>query len=51
MSSEKHGVVQDVDLRQIFEPFGPVESIVLQKDPMGRSQGYGYVQYVHSLIN
>lgn len=36
--------VQEQDLRQVFEPFGAVDYITLQKDLSGRSQGYGFVQ-------
>ena len=38
--------VQEADLKQIFEPFGPVDFVTLQKDTSGRSQGYGFVQCV-----
>lgn len=35
---------QESDLKQIFEPFGPVDYISLQHDAGGRSQGFGFVQ-------
>lgn len=38
--------MQEQDLKQVFEAFGAVDYITLQKDPTGRSQGYGFVQYV-----
>lgn len=41
---------QEQDLRQVFEPFGLVDYITLQKDPSGRSQGYGFVQCVPILL-
>ena len=37
-------VVQEADLKQIFEPFGPVDYTSLNKDVQGRSQGSGFVQ-------
>ncbi|EIE25597.1 splicing factor, CC1-like protein [Coccomyxa subellipsoidea C-169] len=40
-----HPNIQEQDLKQVFEAFGAVEYITLQKDPTGRSQGYGFVQY------
>lgn len=41
--------LQEGDLRQIFEPFGAVESVSVQKD--GRApQNFGFVQYVQSLL-
>ena len=38
-------VAQEADLKQIFEPFGAVELVTLQRDAAGRSQGIAYVQY------
>lgn len=43
--SNLHPNIQEQDLRQVFEPFGAVDYITLQKDLSGRSQGYGFVQY------
>ncbi|KAK9908927.1 hypothetical protein WJX75_004772 [Coccomyxa subellipsoidea] len=40
-----HPNIQEQDLRQVFDPFGAVDYVTLQKDPSGRSQGYGFVQY------
>mmetsp|Transcript_26889 Transcript_26889/g.58686 ORF Transcript_26889/g.58686 Transcript_26889/m.58686 type:complete len:583 (+) Transcript_26889:130-1878(+) len=41
-----HPDMEDVDLKDAFEPFGFLESIQVVKDPAsGRSAGYGYVQY------
>jgi len=40
-----HVNVADGDLRPIFEAFGDVESIDLQKDSAGNSRGFGFVQY------
>lgn len=39
-----HNNIGEQDLRQIFEPFGVVEMVTLQRDSGGRSQGIGYVQ-------
>ncbi|KAF1947466.1 splicing factor, CC1-like protein [Clathrospora elynae] len=43
-----HFSVTESDLKQIFEPFGELEQIILQRDEMnpGRSKGYGFVQFV-----
>ena len=41
--------LQENDLKQIFEPFGAVELVTLQRDASGRSQGIGHVQYVPAL--
>ncbi|KAK9803366.1 hypothetical protein WJX73_009745 [Symbiochloris irregularis] len=40
-----HSNIAEADLKQIFEPFGTVELITLQRDATGRSQGIAYVQY------
>lgn len=41
-----HFNLTEDDLRQIFEPFGELEFVQLQKEPdTGRSRGYGFVQY------
>lgn len=37
--------VVEADLRQIFDPFGPVDFLTLQRDTMGNSQGIALVQY------
>ncbi|KAG5437405.1 hypothetical protein PCANB_000836 [Pneumocystis canis] len=40
-----HFNLTEDDLRQIFEPFGELEFVQLQKEPdTGRSRGYGFVQ-------
>ena len=36
--------MQEPDLMKIFEPFGHIDAVNLQKDATGRSQGYGFVQ-------
>ena len=36
--------IQEPDLMKIFEPFGHIDIVNLQKDATGRSQGYGFVQ-------
>ena len=46
-----HFSVSEEDLRDIFEPFGELEHVTLQRDelnPGNRSKGYGFVQYVVS---
>lgn len=41
-----HFSVTEADLSAIFEPFGELEQVTLQKEPEngGRSKGYGFVQ-------
>lgn len=41
-----HFNVTEQDLQAVFEPFGELEFVQLQKDDQGRSRGYGFVQYV-----
>ncbi|CAA9960889.1 RNA-binding protein [Pyrenophora teres f. maculata] len=43
-----HFSVTEGDLRDIFEPFGALEQVILQRDEAnpGRSKGYGFVQFV-----
>lgn len=43
-----HFNVTEQDLQAVFEPFGELEFVQLQKDDQGRSRGYGFVQYVFS---
>ncbi|KAH7321214.1 linker between RRM2 and RRM3 domains in RBM39 protein-domain-containing protein [Stachybotrys elegans] len=40
-----HFNVTEEDLRAVFEPFGELEFVQLQKDENKRSRGYGFVQY------
>lgn len=41
-----HFNVAEEDLQAVFEPFGDLEFVSLQKDPeSGRSRGYGFVQF------
>ncbi|KAI4608573.1 hypothetical protein J4E83_009009 [Alternaria metachromatica] len=43
-----HFSVTEKDLQEIFEPFGELEQVILQRDELnpGRSKGYGFVQFV-----
>ncbi|KAF2247063.1 splicing factor, CC1-like protein [Trematosphaeria pertusa] len=43
-----HFSVTEDDLKQIFEPFGELEQVTLQRDQENpaRSKGYGFVQFV-----
>jgi RNA-binding protein 39 len=41
-----HFNVNEEDLRAVFESFGELEFVQLQRDENGRSRGYGFVQYV-----
>ncbi|CAI2181274.1 12938_t:CDS:10 [Funneliformis geosporum] len=41
-----HFNLTEDDLRQVFEPFGPLEFVNLHKDPeTGRSRGFAFIQY------
>jgi RNA-binding protein 39 len=41
-----HFKLTEDELRQIFEPFGPIDSINLHTDETGRSRGFAFIQYV-----
>ena len=41
-----HFSITESDLQNVFEPFGELEFVQLQKEDQGRSRGYGFVQYV-----
>ena len=41
-----HFGITESDLQNVFEPFGELEFVQLQKEEQGRSRGYGFVQYV-----
>ncbi|KAI8932866.1 hypothetical protein NX059_010347 [Plenodomus lindquistii] len=43
-----HFSVTESDLQEIFEPYGELEQVILQRDELnpGRSKGYGFVQFV-----
>jgi len=44
-----HFNLTESDIKQVFEPFGPLEFVDLHRDPMtGRSKGYAFVQYKRS---
>ena len=34
-------------LRDVFEKYGPIESLVLVKDHEGKSRGYAFVEYIY----
>ncbi|KAL2423649.1 RNA-binding protein rsd1 [Exophiala dermatitidis] len=40
-----HFSITEQDLQNVFEPFGELEFVQLQKDETGRSRGYGFVQF------
>lgn len=40
-----HFKLTEDDLRQIFEPFGPIDSINLHTDETGRSRGFAFIQF------
>lgn len=39
-----HFSITEEDLQNVFEPFGSLEFVQLQKEDQGRSRGYGFVQ-------
>ena len=39
-----HFSITENDLKNVFEPFGELEFVQLQKDENGRSKGYAFVQ-------
>lgn len=41
-----HFSITEQDLQNVFDPFGELEFVQLQKEEGGRSRGYGFVQYV-----
>jgi len=42
-----HFSITEEDLKNVFEPFGELEFVQLQKeDQQGRSKGYGFVQFI-----
>lgn len=43
-----HFSITESDLQNVFDPFGELEFVQLQKDETGRSKGYAFVQYVIS---
>ncbi|GME25034.1 rna splicing factor [Neofusicoccum parvum] len=40
-----HFSITESDLQNVFEPFGELEFVQLQKEEGGRSRGYGFVQF------
>ncbi|KAK3683903.1 RNA splicing factor Pad-1 [Podospora appendiculata] len=40
-----HFSITEQDIQNVFEPFGELEFVQLQKDDNGRSRGYGFVQF------
>lgn len=45
-----HFSITESDLQNVFEPFGELEFVQLQKEEQGRSRGYGFVQSVQCAI-
>ena len=45
-----HFSITESDLQNVFEPFGELEFVQLQKEEQGRSRGYGFVQSVYQLF-
>lgn len=41
-----HFSITESDLQNVFEPFGELDFVQLQREEAGRSKGYGFVQYV-----
>ncbi|OJD09577.1 hypothetical protein AJ78_09025 [Emergomyces pasteurianus Ep9510] len=40
-----HFSITESDLQKVFEPFGELDFVQLQKEEGGRSRGYGFVQF------
>ncbi|KAI5301123.1 hypothetical protein KEM56_001947 [Ascosphaera pollenicola] len=40
-----HFNITENDIKNVFEPFGELDFVQLQKDEHGRSRGYGFVQF------
>ncbi|PGG98343.1 hypothetical protein AJ80_09547 [Polytolypa hystricis UAMH7299] len=40
-----HFSITESDLQNVFEPFGELDFVQLQKEETGRSRGYGFVQF------
>ncbi|KAF2828138.1 splicing factor, CC1-like protein [Ophiobolus disseminans] len=42
-----HFSVTEPDLKEVFEPYGELEQVILQRDEVnpGRSKGYGFIQF------
>lgn len=40
-----HQNISEEMLQPIFDPFGPIDAIVLARDETGRSKGYGFIQF------
>ena len=45
-----HFSITEQDLQNVFEPFGELEFVQLQKEEGGRSRGYGFVQSVFLIL-
>lgn len=45
-----HFSITESDLQNVFEPFGELEFVQLQKEEQGRSRGYGFVQSAYQLL-
>jgi RNA-binding protein 23/39 len=45
-----HFSITESDLQNVFEPFGELEFVQLQKEEQGRSRGYGFVQFVTPIL-
>ena len=46
-----HFSITESDLQNVFEPFGELEFVQLQKEEQGRSRGYGFVQSVYQFLD
>jgi poly(U)-binding-splicing factor PUF60 len=41
-----HELLSETDLRELFEPFGPIKHAIMPPDSVSRRhKGYGYVEY------
>lgn len=40
--------MDDVELKRMFETYGPVTSAVIQRTEYGKSKGFGFVEFLRT---
>lgn len=40
--------LDDMELKRMFETYGPVTSAVIQRTDVGRSKGFGFVEFLRT---
>lgn len=43
-----HPDIKEEMLKRIFEPFGNVEKLMIQRDDLGQSKGFGFIEFKNS---